>query len=221
MYLRIYKTLLGLDWFCLVYKIKPLAQVTKHSLYLSALSLSITYSSAFPTFHSHLSSIRTRQLYTILICLGPLHCSLFLRESNFQNLRSLNKRIVMQLSAQCETNGNNLKQIANWTPPVVSTFWARASVPRPFLHLCHETLAGQSQASEGEARRVSRTVWHATLHLLHNQGRKGSGAEGKWTGGRRLELLLLGTVTRPKYSRTIFNIAGKYWEYLPQMLHDI
>lgn len=80
----------------------------------------------------------------------------------------------MQLSAQCETNGNNLKQIANWTPPVVSTFWARASVPRPFY-----TFATRRWQGKGKARRVSQTVWHATLHLLHNQVRNGSGVEGK------------------------------------------
>lgn len=84
----------------------------------------------------------------------------------------------MQLSAQCETNGNNLKQIANWTPPVVSTFWARASV----CHAPFYTFA--TRRWQVKARRVSQTVWHATLHLLHNQGRKGSGAEGKGAGGR-------------------------------------
>lgn len=60
----------------------------------------------------------------------------------------------MQLSAQCETNGNNLKQIANWTPPVVSTFWARASVPRPFYTFATKRWLGkakQGKAKQGKA----------------------------------------------------------------------
>lgn len=123
----------------------------------------------------------------------------------------------MQLSAQCETNGNNLKQIANWTPPVVSTFWARASVPRPLLHLCHETLASEGEARRGVCPELSGTqlCTYCTIRAGKGVGQRESGKVGG------LELLLLVTVTRPKYSRTIFNVAGKYWEYLPQMLHDI
>lgn len=167
-----------LDCFHFVYKIKPLTQVTPS---LSALSLSITNSSAFSTFHSHLSSIRTRQLYTILICLGPSLCSVFPRESNFHNLRSLNKRIVMQLSAQCETNGNNLKQIANWTPPVVSTFWARASVCHaPFYTFA--TRRWQGKARQVKARRVEACVPNC---LARNSALTAqSGPEREWGRGK-------------------------------------
>lgn len=58
----------------------------------------------------------------------------------------------MQLSAQCETNGNNLKQIANWTPPRRVNVLGSCQCATPLLHLCHETLAGQSQAGQGKAR---------------------------------------------------------------------
>lgn len=211
-----------LDCFHFLYKIKPLARVTSHSqlVYFIFIHYPLKCIFHFPTFHSHLSSIRTRQLYTILICLGPLLCSLFPRESNFHNLRSLNKRIVMQLSAQCETNGNNLKQIANWTPPVVSTFWARASVCHaPFYTFA--TRRWQVKARRGEACVPNCLARNSALTAQSGPEREWGRGKGGSERGVGLELLLLGTVTRPKYSRTIFNVAGKYWEYLPQMLHDI
>lgn len=107
----------------------------------------------------------------------------------------------MQLSAQCETNGNNLKQIANWTPPVVSTFWARASVPRPLLHLCHETLAVQSQASEGAARQGVCPELSGTQLCTYCTIRAGKGVgqrERGQVGGGRVGVAVAGDCDTPK-----------------------
>lgn len=65
-------------------------------------------------------------------------------------------------------------------PPSCQRFGLVPVCHAPFTPLPRNVgWAKPSRARQSKARRVSRTVWHATLHLLHNQGRKGSGVEGK------------------------------------------
>lgn len=90
----------------------------------------------------------------------------------------------MQLSAQCETNGNNLKQIANWTPPVVSTFWARASVCHaPFYTFA--TRRWQVKARRGVCPELSGTqlCTYCTIRAGKGVGQRESGGFGVAVAG--------------------------------------